>query len=152
MKVLSIISLIVLMWAIPVFAGMSLLTDNEMASVTAGSEEFIDIVNASDQDAVGGVQSVDDPTSFVINDDVVAENQVNLSETVVDNSVRNDNSTNALVLANDAQKDAIAVNIINAVGTNKIAIGINALYAREPGQSSGSSFPAVNQSNISIIK
>jgi hypothetical protein len=156
MKVLSIVSLIVLAWGAPALAESSLLTEDQLSSVIAGSE-FIDIVNASDQDADGGVQVVDDVTSFVINDDVVAENLVNLSETVVDNSVRNDNSTNVLFFADDAQRDAIAVDIINSVGTNKVAVGINALFVHEPlpnelGQSSGSFFPGVNQSNISIIK
>jgi hypothetical protein len=157
MKVISMITIIVMAWTAPAFSGISLLTDSQMDSVVAGSESVdVDILNVTEQEADGGVLVSEDPASFIINDDVAAQNLVNLSETIVDNSVLNDNSVNVLVFADDAQKEIKAVNVTNTIG-GKIAIGINALAAfyREPGSSSSgldSPFAGVNQSNIIIQK
>lgn len=142
----------VMLWTVQAFAAGSALTDRELGSVVAGTGA--DIVPVSDQHAQTDPNTSinGDMKAVAINENLDALNPVATSDVLVDNSVMNDNSVDALFLMNEVQKDARAVDIINAAGSNHIGTGINVLYVREPGSGSGSSFPTVNQSNVNIVK
>lgn len=162
MKHVAVSIVFVLAMSAPAFAAADILTEDELASVIAGESSFLDLDVISDQEADNDSDTAvgDDLENFTVNDDVQALNPVNVTETTVDNSITNDNSVKALILMDDVQKDAIAMNIINAAGSNNTAIGINAMFVDDPfrdellGQSSSGSFflPSVNQSNIIIIR
>lgn len=141
-----------MLWTVQAFAAGSALTDRELGSVVAGTGA--DIVPVSDQHAQTDPNTSinGDMKAVAINENLDALNPVATSDVLVDNSVMNDNSVDALFLMNEVQKDARAVDIINAAGSNHIGTGINVLYVREPGSGSGSSFPTVNQSNVNIVK